>query len=518
MMKIDPPKLKKTALSKIEEIVGLHNLSFSHIDRLNYSRDSNFKSALQNHYNKTECFPDIIVWPQTTEQVQKLVKVAVRHQIPIIPYGGGSGVCGGTLPIYGGMIIDLKKMNRILKVDTQNMLVEAECGILQKVFEDELNRRGFTLGHTPSSILCASLGGCLAARSAGQQSTKYGKIEDMIYDFEVVTGTGEIIRTRNINNISGLDLNQMFVGSEGTLGIITKARLKMYPLPEATLFEGFKFPNMETAIDAIRRILQSGIKPSVVRLYDSLDTLILLSSKHGDSKMKWPGFFKPVSDELKNFGLRLGLKVPSLFQVASRVANAGCLVVFLWEGNKRVVTEEQKISSSIALGLGGQSLGEEPGKFWLQNRYHVSYKASKLFTAGAFTDTIEIAATWDKLHTLYKKMISALKGSVFVMAHLSHVYSDGGSLYFTFVAPMKGLRRSERLYDKVWGKALTTCQKYGGVISHHHGIGRLKAKYMPDEWGEGASLFRALKKTYDPLGIMNPGKLYGDKKDKKKAA
>jgi len=505
---IKASNLPKAAFKKILEIVGEDSVSLKDLDRLSYSRDSNFKSTIRMTYGEWETLPDIIVWPQTTEQVRDLIRVALRHKIPVVPYGSGSGVCGGTLPINGGMIIDLKRMRK-LKLDPDHLLVEAECGIQGVPLEDELNRKGYTLGHFPSSILCAGLGGYLAARSAGQLSNLYGKIEDMVRTMEIVTGRGDIIQTRDVNNSSGVDLNQIFVGSEGTLGILTKATLRVYPLAEKTLFRAIRFPNIQAGMEAIRRFMQAGLKPAVVRLYDEFDSVFLLSHKQGKSKIQYPDFVKHLAHSVKFKSLRGALVLPSFFQELTKVIPTGCLLILMHEGYEKIINEERKYVTQICLDVGGENLGEELGHHWHEHRYDVSYQASHLFYAGVFTDTIEVATTWDNLHRLYTGMIRALQSKCLVMAHLSHAYNDGCSIYFTFLAPLKGSKKSLAIYDQIWDIAMKTCQKLDSVISHHHGIGRLKAKFIGDEWGPGGvGLFQKIKKYYDPEGIMNPGKLF----------
>src|SRR3989338_2737428 len=517
-MIIEAPRIKKAFLAKIETLLGSNGYSTKTIDRFNYTRDSNFRSTIKAYYNKTEAAPDLIVWPKNTEQVQKLVKLAIRHRVPIVPFGGGSGVSGGTIAVKGGMIIDMKRMHRILKLDTKNLLVTAQAGMLGKILEDELQRQGYTLGHFPSSILCASLGGYLAARSAGQQSSRYGKIEDMVREMEVVTGRGEIVNTRDVSNTSGMDLNQIFVGSEGTLCLFTTATLKIYPLPETQNFQSVRFKNMRTAIEAIRRIMQLGIKPSVVRLYDKLDALLLLSTK-SPSRKKRDDLTDILSKLIKYQSLKTALAMPQFLSALVHAVSTGCVVIFVFEGHKRIVKEEERLVMEISKNMGGETLGPDPAKHWMENRYRVSYEASPLFYHGLFTDTIEVAGTWDVLPVLYKEMIKSLSQHALIMAHLSHVYMDGGSFYFTFVAPLTGSKKTEILYDKIWDKAMKLVQKLGGVISHHHGIGRLKMKHMATEWGNGAEIYLKLKHYYDPYGIMNPGKLYSaDKKIMEKAA
>lgn len=511
-MILQAPKIKKNFLEKLESIVGPNGFSTKNLDRFNYSRDSSFKSTIRLKQGQLEPLPDAVCWPKNTDQVARLVVLCGSSGFPIVPFGAGSGVCGGTIAVKGGLVIDLKLLHRLIRVDAKNLTCTVECGMMGLHLEEELDRRGFTLGHFPSSILCASVGGYLAARSAGQCSTRFGKIEDMVLDLEMVTGTGEILQTREIRNTDGFDLNQLILGSEGTLGLITKTTLRIFPKSEHRTFSGFKFPNMEVGIEAIRRLLQTGLKPSVVRLYDPLDSS-LMSLKDSPE-----GILDSVKKEAKFHALKALLTVPRGVQTLARFVPDECILILMHEGHPILVEEEKKICAEIGTDLGGKDLGEEPGRHWLKHRYSVSYNASPIFYAGCFTDTIEVATTWENLPKLYHGMRKTLASKALIMAHLSHAYPDGGALYFTFVAAVRNGAGQEKLYDLIWQKALTTCQKLGGVISHHHGIGRLKAKFMNEEWGEGVTLFESFKQLYDPKGILNPGKLFVEKNRKKKAA
>lgn len=278
MIKIPTQTLKKGFVSQVVAIVGENGYSLDDIDRLSYSRDANFRAAIQSHYHVFENFPQIIVWPDTVEQISQLIKLAKQYKVAITPYGGGSGVCGGAISYNGGMTLNLLRLNKMLRVDADRSYVDVQAGILGLELEKQLNRRGYTLGHFPSSILSASLGGYLATRSAGQLSSKYGKIEDLVIDLEFIDGNGQVQQTTDVTRRHGIDLTQIFIGSEGTLGITTKARLKIYPYPKDRQFQAYTLPNMNYGMEALRRIMQTGIKPDVLRLYDELDTTFVLSS------------------------------------------------------------------------------------------------------------------------------------------------------------------------------------------------------------------------------------------------
>lgn len=503
-------KIKKGLVISIEAIVGRDGYSISERERLSYSRDANFRSAIKAHYASREDFPGIIVWPRSTVELSQIIKLANRFGVPITTYGGGSGVCGGAMGPAGGIVVDVKRMQRLLRIDQERLFVEAECGIYGLELEKDLDRNGFTLGHFPSSILVATLGGYLAARSAGQHSSKYGKIEDMIIDLEFVDGKGEVHRTSEVSRDRGLDLTQAIVGSEGTLGIITRARLKIFPKPATRRYRAIRFQKIEYGVETLRRIMQSGIQPDVLRLYDELDSMLMFSKSKAQTKSSslidpfLPSTVKEALLGLKSHLMTFAFRSHRLLNTASRFSPSGCLLIVMLEGHSTIVEKQLDIIDVIAKAMGGDDVGEAPARHWHEHRYSVAFKASKLFQEGAFTDTMEVATTWDNLMTLYHGVHDAMTPLALVLAHISHVYNDGAAIYFTFVSPLNGLTRSLKSYDKIWQTALSSTQKYGGVISHHHGIGRLKSRYIRKEWGEAITIYEKLKIFFDPNGVLNP--------------
>jgi alkyldihydroxyacetonephosphate synthase len=511
-MQLPALELKKTLFTHLDNIVGPRGYSLRDADRLSYSRDSNFRAAIQAHYSHFENFPAIITWPENTKQVEMLVKTAIKHNLAITPFGGGSGVCGGAVPRTGGMVIDLKRMNHILRIDEDRLTVEAEAGIHGLQLEKDLNRHGHTLGHFPSSILSATLGGYLAARSAGQLSTKYGKIEDMIIDLEFVDGQGLVHQTSDISRNQHVDFTQAIVGNEGTLGLITKARLKIFPMAEKRLLRAVSFKSLSYGIDAMRRIMHTGLKPDVMRLYDELDTTLMFSGAK-PKKMSLPDLpglseARNTIESALNYGGRYLkpwlYKFPRLVNTLGGLSWHGNVMILMIEGTSRQAERTLQIILGICQDMSARDLGEDLAQHWYEHRYSVAYKATTLFKEGAFTDTMEVSTTWDNLTNLYRGVTTALKGQCLVLAHISHVYTDGAAIYFTFVAPLSGLKSSLKLYDKIWQKALSVTQKQGGSISHHHGIGRLKKNHIRKEWEDASAIYLKLKSFFDPNAILNP--------------
>ncbi|MCK4370625.1 MAG: FAD-binding oxidoreductase, partial [Candidatus Lokiarchaeota archaeon] len=239
-------KDKQKIKSKLKEIVGENNISTNEVDILAYSKDSTLIGMNWTIQGKLAGVPDFITWPETVEQISEILKLANKEKIPIIPFGEGSGVVGGAIAIYGGIIIDMKKFNKILKINDKNLTVTAQTGINGMNLERILNSKGYTTGHIPQSLYISSLGGWIAHRAAGQFSTKYGKIEDIVLGMEVVLPQGEIINFKTIARAStGPQLDKLFIGGEGTLGIVTKATLKIWPYPAKRTLISYAFPSIE---------------------------------------------------------------------------------------------------------------------------------------------------------------------------------------------------------------------------------------------------------------------------------
>ncbi len=348
----------------------------------------------------------------------------------------------------------------------------------------------------------------------------YGKIEDMAVSMEVVTGTGEVLETgRDMGGGVGPSWTQLFIGSEGSLGFITEGTLKVHPAPEHRLMHGYGFKRVSAGCEAIRRLMQAGLRPSVVRLYDEFDTVLASSGpekgSEADSMLDMITGRAQKSGALpwlKRQALQIVLSRPDLTnrmidELAPRVSTDGCLCIIGWEGDRRLAEAQARLGHEELIRSGGKDLGEEPGWHWFKRRYAVSYKQSKMFTNGAFVDTMEVAATWDRLMDLYDGVRKAIAPFAFVMAHFSHAYPEGCSIYFSFAGPASDPLEARQRYDRLWSEALAAATRAGGTISHHHGVGRSKAHFMTEEHGNSLRLLKTLKSTFDPDGIMNPGVL-----------
>ncbi len=445
--------------------------------------------------------PAVVAWPRNEDEIAECLAWSRAEGVAIVPYGAGSGVCGAAAGRAGSLVLDLKRMNRIGPIEGDT--VRCQPGVLGQHLEDALERAGRATRHSPSSIWCSTVGGWAASRSAGQFSSKYGKFEDMVLGMRVVSpaarfGTGVWAE--------GEDLGPWIMGSEGGLGIISDLLVRTVPLPGARRFAAWRFASVEAAWEAMRSLLQADLHPAVVRLYDPVDTR--LAGKGTATKASagagWLTEFRRAAESvpaLRTHLLSLPLALPRLLNALAQGVSSGCVLIVGWEGEPEVV--EVLARHGAALLSAGEPLGEELGEHWYAHRHEVSYKSAPIFERGGFADTMEVATTWSHLPALYAGVRAALGRHALVMAHFSHVYREGCSIYFSFV----GLGRLD-VYDAAWRDALEAAAAAGGTVAHHHGVGQLKMDAAARELAGIAPRYHALKARLDPTGVLNPGRLF----------
>jgi alkyldihydroxyacetonephosphate synthase len=415
-------------------------------------------------------WPAVVARPASSNEVAAVLRVCNESRVPVTPFAGRSGVCGGSVPAFGGISLDLTGLEGVIGVDSASLLVDVRAGTFGDSFEETLQSNySLTLGHWPQSIALSTVGGWLACRGAGQYSTRYGKIEDMVAGVEVALADGRLIRTggRAPRQACGPDLTQLFVGSEGTLGIITEARLRAHPRPPAERRAAYRFGDFAAGLDACRRILRRGATPAVLRLYDAVEAG-------------------------RSFGVPGGAALIVLDEGDPGLIDAVMLVV----------NEEAADAERLHDRLVGQ---------WLEHR-NVLPPLEALVKAGIVADTVEISASWSALPTIYREAVdalTALNSTLAASAHQSHAYSDGACLYFTFAGRpgTPGGAGAEAYYRQAWDAIVTATNRAGGALSHHHGVGINRSRYMPGYLGSGFEVLTAVKSALDPLGILNPGKL-----------
>ena len=462
--------------TELEDVVGRDNLSCSVSDRAAYGVDYYWVGRMWEDRGQTPPMPDWIVRPGCAQEISKILKIANYYKLPVNVWGGGSGSQGGALPMAGGLMLDMKRMNRLLEIDEISRTITAEAGMIFQQLEWYANERGYSCQHIPSCLTCGTIGGALGHRGIGIMSTKYGKIDDQCICMEVVLPNGDILRTLPVpKHAAGPDLNQIFIGSEGSLGVITKATFKLFEQPESRQHRAFLFPDMHSGYMAGRDIMQK-LKPSILRFFDEAETASILR--------KILGFEKK-----------------------------GCFMNVTLEGLKRIVDIEMEIVQEITARYGAEDLGSEYGDKWYQNRITFFYPGHIMDIPQMF-GTMDTAATYANIERIYwamKKSINEHFPFVKYISHSSHWYEWGCMNYTRFIVepedvpqdPMEALR----LHNQIWNVGVRAAMENGGVINDHHGIGLKLSRLMKEQYGSAMQVLEGLKKSLDPQGLMNPYKL-----------
>lgn len=460
--------------------------------------------------------PAAVVWPSTDAEVEAVFAAAAAAGRSVVPWGAGSGVCGGARGQSGAWTMDLKRFDRIGDVDPASWTVEVGAGVNGQILEDALAARGWSVGHSPSSIGCSTVGGWAAARGAGQFSSAYGVFEDMVVGLDGVSpGIGRWFAGLAGPDSAGVDLGDdglsAWIGSEGTLGAITRLRLRVRPVAETRVLRGWRFPDVATATDAMRAVMQGELWPCVVRLYDPVDTLIggrtrPKDAAHEGGNRSWlKGVIaaaERAAPDVASHSLALPLSLPRVLAGLADGLASGCLLIVGWEGSREVVRVAEAAARPI-LARHGRDLGPEPGERWYASRHAVSYKMMPILLRGGFVDTMEVSAPWSAIPRTWQAVREAVRPHALVMAHFSHAYAEGGTIYFSFAG-----RGDLARYDAAWSAALAAVRAQGASVSHHHGVGVLKAEAASRSVGPAVAGWRAWRTRFDPAGMCNPGVLF----------
>ena len=460
--------------SELEDIVGEKNVSTGESEKLVYGVDYFWISRMWADKGRTPPMPDIIVRPESSKEISAILKIANYYKIPVHVWGGGSGSQGGALPMAGGILMDVKRMNRLVEINEESRHITAEAGMIFQQLEWHANERGFSCMHIPSCLTCGTVGGALAHRGIGIMSTKYGKIDDQCLSMEVVLPNGDIINTLPVpKHAAGPDLNQVFIGSEGTLGIITKAKFKLFDIPESRLFMGYAFPDFNSGIMAGRDILQK-VKPSIIRLYDESETVSIIKKIIGVEK------------------------------------NCSFMNIAV-EGDSRIAKIEAEIIGDICAKYNAVDMGSEYSEKWYENRITFFYPGHVMNNPQMFgtMDTVSDYSNVGKIYWAMKNAVEKNFPGVRFIAHCSHWYEWGTMLYDRFIMdePPDDPEEALRLHNKIWNAGIRAAIANGGVINDHHGIGLKLSRLMKEQYGPAMQVMQALKKQLDPNGIMNPYKL-----------
>ncbi|OQY44764.1 MAG: hypothetical protein B6242_11955 [Anaerolineaceae bacterium 4572_78] len=499
-IELPPPKLTAELLKELTEIYGENNINTSKVTRISHSFGQSYGDVICLRKGNIDHAIDVVVYPRNEEQIQKTIIMASKNRLAIIPYGGGTSVTGNLElrndeSYDGGISMDMRKMNMI-QIDNVSQTVTAQAGIFGPALEEAVNAQGLTLGHFPQSFEFSTLGGWLATRSAGQNSTRYGKIEDMLISLRAITPTG-IIETKSIPASStGPSIDQLFVGSEGTLGIISQATLQLQPLSASTEMCGILFKRFLDGVQAVRAMSQAGIVPSVLRISDEPETEATFMFRSQSAN--------PIKRVAEKGGMWFLNQRDYSFQ-------KGSLMILVFEGSPQQVALDKSAALRICKRHRAVSLGNIVGKAWHKERFLLPYLRDVLLDNGVMIDTLETAITWDKINNLYFNVRNAISKAIekqgmkpLVLTHMSHVYRTGASLYFIFMANQKIDAELEQ-WQEIKAATIEAILHNGGTLSHHHGVGRDHARWFEDEVGHlGKAFVLASKSYFDPQHILNP--------------
>src|SRR6056297_1543604 len=485
--------LDKKIIEQLTHIVGEENIETDDYSRASHAHGKYYAELLQLRKGEVLTPPDAVLYPRNEDDIVIIVALCQENTIAITPQGGLSSVTRGVETTKGGISLDLTKhMNKVLEVNEINSTATVQPGLYGPAFESYLNnyRQKYSCGHFPQSFEYSTVGGWVAAKGAGQASTGYGKIEHMVLSLRVVTPKG-IVETKTYPaSAQGWDVHPLFLGSEGTLGVITRVTMKIRKYrPKQTRNASFIFKTFESAVAAMRTVMQSGVGvPHLFRISDPEETDIAFKTQH---------FEGTFADQFLSYR---GYK-----------SHSRCLMFVSVEGSsdytKQVVSSVKKIAKKHK----AMYIGAKPTKKWLEQRYSSAYLRDPLMDLGIMTDTLETAVMWNNLLPLWKAVRRYLKsrGKTVAMVHISHVYENGANLYFTFLSPMKKGDELED-YKQYHQGIIETIRANNGSLSHHHGVGRTLAPWMEEELGtENMQLMQAIKNHLDPKGIMNPGNTLG---------
>lgn len=482
-------RLRPSALSPADRdglaaIVGADYCSVDDRGRLLRAGGKSTLDLLRRKDSGVQDAPDAVLLPGDDNEVEAILQFCASRSIAVVPFGGDTSVVGGLDPIRGDfkavISLDLRRLNELHSLDEVSGEADLGAGLTGPEAERLLGERGFSIGHFPQSFQFATIGGFAATRSSGQDSAGYGRFNDMVRGLRTVTPAGVLDLGRAPESAAGPDLRQLMIGSEGVFGIITRVRVKVHPVPEATRYEAWSFPDFTTGADALRAVVQTGTGPTVIRLSDEAETGVNLATTESIGEQKVTG---------------------------------GCLAITVFEGTEAHTESRLAETRALLEARGGTSLGEAPARAWEHGRFGAPYLRDSLLSAGALCETLETATNWSNVGALKAAVTQALTTSLadsgtpaLVLCHISHVYPTGASLYFTVVAGQRGNAIEQ------WRKAKTAASeammRTGGTITHHHAVGTDHRPWMTNEVGDlGVAVLRAVKDVLDPAGILNPGKL-----------
>jgi alkyldihydroxyacetonephosphate synthase len=475
--------------------VGAEGVRTQNEDRLRHAAGMSYPDLVRLRSGRLEDAPDAVVVPADRGQVAAVLEACAREGVAVVPFGGGTSVVGGVDPLRGRferlISLDLARL-RWVDVDRRSLTARLGPGLTGPDAERALAAARVTLGHFPQSFEYATIGGFAATRSAGQASTGYGRFDDLVTAVRLDTPSGELRTLDTPHSAAGPALRELVLGSEGAFGVITDVAVRVRPVPEARHYEAWMAPDFPSGAEIVRRLVQGGSSPDVIRLSDREETRVslALSGSGGAARRAFDAY------------------------VRLRRRSGGCILITGWEGDREAVQRRRSLAGRLLRTGGAIRLGTRPGRAWYRGRFEGPYLRDELLDLSYMVETLETAHTWTRLEELYGSVRNAIRAALdgqgtpgLVLCHLSHAYRDGASLYFTFLARRRSGSEIEQ-WRAVKRAACVAIVGAGGTITHHHAVGRDHAPYMRAEVGErGLETLRAVKERLDPAGVMNPGKL-----------
>ena len=490
------PALPASTRAALASVLGEGGLRDDHAARVEHAAGRGYPDLVRLRAGDALGAPDVVAQPGSTDEVRAVLEVCARERVAVVPFGGGTSVVGGVEPVREGFAavvsLDLRSLDRLIDVDPVSRLATFEAGMFGPRLETELGAQGLTLGHFPQSFEYSTVGGWVATRSAGQASTGYGRIDELVEGVSLIAPAG-VLATRSFPaSAAGPDLEELVVGSEGVLGVIGEVTLRVRPAPEQRRYEGWSFRSFAEGVDAFRVMEQAGAAPDIARLSDEEETRMSMALASSGSRTE-----------------RLGKAY-----LRARGHEGGCIAILGFEGGADDVERRRVRAGSLMRAGGALALGTRPGEAWSRGRYHGPYLRDDLLGRGVLVETLETATRWSNVDALHDAVREALIRALssggtppVVLCHVSHLYPSGASLYFTFLA-----RQDADEPIAQWQAAKVAASDAivagGGTITHHHAVGRDHRPWLEAEVGAlGVDLLRAAKERLDPAGVMNPGKL-----------
>lgn len=495
---------KQNSLRDIFAAISPNDISFKEEDRIQVALGKSYYDVIRVFKDKEIVAPDLVIKVRTQEDIEHVLKQASDNHVAIIPFGGGTNVVGALSMdnLKGSDVIkctlDLRQYNQTISIDEENYLATFQAGILGPDLEKALNAQGFTLGHFPQSFEYSTLGGWVVTRSAGQESTYYGKIENLIESIKVVTPIGVLSSNTYSSDAAGINILPLFIGSEGTLGVVSEVTVKIQKLPKKFHWVVGLFPTFEKGTQYLKTLVQSGVKPSVARLSDADETRFFsLLSKPKTGTM----------ETLKSEAQKAVLKYKNLTEP--------CALLLRFPEGEYSSYAQVLLAKRLVKQFDGMVAPSSIGDKWEEGRFKQPYMRDGMIQHSIYVDTMETLVRWQDVERLHQGLREVLHASDafnkekgIILTHISHIYPHAASMYFMLFTPMKKDRELEQ-WKELKELVTNTIVKFNGSVSHHHSVGADHQRwYLQESDSLSLELQKTLKTKLDPKGIMNPGKLF----------